>query len=1052
MTRKLNGRTFTYYSRRIWFILFVFLFPHFLFAQSTPSTFRRLGTDDGLSGGLARCMIQDTKGFIWIGTYSGLDKYDGYSFKHYSAKPFDSSGLLSEDIHAITEDSSGTIWTGTSTTGLNALNPKSDLMKHYLHDPKNTQSLSSNNILFLFTDSRKRLWVLTSEGLDQFEPVRKTFIHYTISYESEDRYRDDRTSIFEDQKHRIIIQRDYILFYADSLKRTCIPFRIKEKEEKLAIDFVYQGKYECIAKVKAGKGTKLCKIDLFSQKVLVWYCDFPPWFIGDIQPRDSTSYFIGTSSGIYILHTDQKKLEPIPIKVEALPNIQVPMIYSMLIDRNGNLWAGSRNGEVYELEKDHNLFLTNELHVLPERTDALSKIARTLRVTRSGALMAATASGHVLTWDSTQRQFLYSYAVSPFNDVIHPRWIFDILEDKEGNFWHAVANEGPFLLKGKGSKTLNVMFGPSDTVTSPPIAKWGLALYEDRSGNIWCGTYNQSGRENDFLKYDPDSKLTKTFTLSTKRDSDQSNGITCFLEDRSGQFWIGAYKGLYSFDRATEKVVHYQYDSSYAKSHRDDWVKFIYEDRAGNFWLGTDGLVLFDRTMKKFTHFSEERGLQSSHVRAILEAKDGALWISTLSGISRFDPVNKTFVNFGWSDGIRESNFQGLAAGVLPNGEMFFGASDGVTSFFPEQWNSGVVFSPLVITSFNVSGKKRFAELTNADEIELPYNENDFSFEFAALDFNSPLKKRYAYKLEGWDDDWIQAGSHNYAAYNNVRPGRYIFRVKTYNSQGVWDPNEIMVKLSITPPFWETWWFRGLCILFFLVLVALWRRRKVHNNQEFEKNLDEARERERIKIAGELHDGPLQDLYATRFILEGPTEEIGKSSTVALHGLLKKVRSDLRSITGELQIPKFETGFADEIRFFADAFQEKYPELKVEILAQELRFTLTDDAQQNIFRIYRSSMSNIAKHARAKNVAISFVTNEQSISLSIEDDGIGFDNTVVAKGNDGEKHFGMFLNQYYAQTIGAKFQVQSSPGKGTTVTIFYERPRQTLSKLIGLWM
>ena len=216
-----------------------------------------------------------------------------------------------------------------------------------------------------------------------------------------------------------------------------------------------------------------------------------------------------------------------------------------------------------------------------------------------------------------------------------------------------------------------------------------------------------------------------------------------------------------------------------------------------------------------------------------------------------------------------------------------------------------------------------------------------------------------------------------------------------------------------------------------------------------ERQLVEARGRDLINHAADLHDGPLQDLYATRFILESPPSAAPPHSEAVLATLLKKVRSDLRTITGELQIPKFETGLADEIRFFAENFQEKHPHLKVSVDAHEPPFVLSSDVQQAIFRIYRSSMSNVAKHALAKNVRVFLVTNSETLSLVIEDDGKGFDLAASSDVIDSDKHYGILLNQHYAHQVGAKFKISSSPGYGAIVSVTYEKPSRGLKKFFN---
>jgi signal transduction histidine kinase len=340
------------------------------------------------------------------------------------------------------------------------------------------------------------------------------------------------------------------------------------------------------------------------------------------------------------------------------------------------------------------------------------------------------------------------------------------------------------------------------------------------------------------------------------------NDVRAIYEDSTGVLWVGTFGGIDLLDDQTSHFTIYHHDPKNPQSLSNDMVSCIFEDQNGTIWVGTfgGGLNRFDRTTRSFTHYTSKDGLPDDTVYGILTDTNGTLWMSTNKGLSEFDPEAKTFRNYDISDGLQGDQFNPGAYFQSKSGEMFFGGTQGLNAFYPEQVVDNPVPPPVVITAFQKFNQTVQTDLVSNDTVQLSYQDSFISFEFAALDYNAPGKNQYAYQLEGVDKDWIYAGTRRYASYTNLHGGDYTFRVRASNNDGIWNSEGIAIRIHITPPFWETWWFVGILGLMIVggsIGGYRLRVRSIENrNRELEKQVEErTREAEqRSKVAESLHD------------------------------------------------------------------------------------------------------------------------------------------------------------------------------------------------------
>jgi ligand-binding sensor domain-containing protein len=1053
-----------------WLILFSLIVGSFILsceadAQNNLFSFQHFGTSEGLSEGRVTCLLQDSKGFLWIGTFNGLNKYDGYNFKHFYATPHDTSGLQGNVITALCEDSAHTIWVGTRRGGLYTIDRRTNHFHRYSHDTLSRRSLSSDDIAGLLCDSKGRLWVATSEnGLNYFDRSTSSFVRYAyFKQAAESKSVSDILRLFESLSGTIIINgiingRGCPIEF-DPRTGESRPFALDSNASLFSSIWKSANPAGYFVIPSNGSPTKLFYASGSiageqpqSEYILVG----TPTFIlpRALEGEDSKaihSYLIGTNRGLCVLDMSNHTVESLPIGSEQQGIAYNNIFTCGLLDKQGRLWVGSYNG-LYTLSEDASTFRKHFLQSKVREASGISQTVRSLHVDLHGKLLAGTFSGQLFEWSDEDRKFRTAPSLSgPKNHIP----INGIADQPNGTRWLA-ATSGAFFVQPVGLNKpvcLNDQSCKIKVLSNFPVrisrgclptGSCGYVVHYDREGRVWLGSGMTVDKNDATLhSYDSRTGMVESYVYpGSGSEHAGMHGVYAILEDHQNSFWIGTAEGLFLLDRTSKQFTSYLYDPNNKYSLNQNAISTLYEDDRGRIWVGTwsGGLDLFDQKTGRFTHFVEADGLPSNIIYSILEDKAGTLWIATGRGICHFDPDKKTFRNYDVDDGLLDNEFQPNAAAMLPTGEMFFGGNHGVTSFFPERLQEKIPNAPIVVTSFSAGYTPYASELVNGDRVMLDYTQNTLSFEFASLDYSGPTKKRYAYMLQGVDHDWLICGNRNNGSYNNLPPGHYVLRISTATSVGSLNTGGIGIDFFISAPYWQTWWFQLLVGSSIVGLILIWFFRLRARQRVAQVMLDRALENERLNIAGELHDGPLQDLYATRFVLEEISPHANAATfraTTDLDTILKKVRSDLRLITGELQLPRFENGLSQELVQLLEVFGEHNPDLRIITDIEDQPDTLSLKVRQNLFRICRTALANVKRHANASELNARFSQTGRMYEMEIADNGCGFSvpSTFDALGR--EKHYGLILMHAHAHEIGAKLNISSVPGKETRIHVTY---------------
>jgi signal transduction histidine kinase/ligand-binding sensor domain-containing protein len=556
-------------------------------------------------------------------------------------------------------------------------------------------------------------------------------------------------------------------------------------------------------------------------------------------------------------------------------------------DHLGNLWVGTQNGlDFLSLESASSTRgRFNFLHYRHDPFDPNSlgsSVVWSIYEDRSGVMWFGTYGGGLNKYNrSTERFRLYQHHPNLPNSL-SDNMIWSIVEDSLGRLWIGTFNGGLNMLDRAADKL--VVYRHDETESESLLSDDVRSILEDASGNLWIGTAGglnrldpRTNRFTDFThdpedpsslsgnrvnvllpdksgaiwvgtRYDGLNRLdpsTGEFTRYQNRPDDPlslgDDRVWALYEDHLGAVWVGTLNGISVLDPESDQFIRYQHDPQDPNSLSSNSVFSFYEDPDGFMWIGTwgGGLNRFDRSTGTFDHFTEGDGLPNDTIYGIEVDADGHLWMSTNRGLSRFDPRSGTFQNYDVRDGLQDNEFNVGAHFKSESGEMFFGGIQGFNALFPSEIQQNPHVPPIVITTFYKFNQPVRQDLLPNERIELSYKENFVAFEFSALDFNAPDKNRYAYMLEGLDEEWIESGTRRYVSYTNLKAGDYIFLVKGSNSDGVWNEEGIAVRITITPPFWETWWFRGCVLLVLLGSAFGGYRLQVRSTEARRRELEE---------------------------------------------------------------------------------------------------------------------------------------------------------------------------------------------------------------------
>ncbi|MFC1607987.1 two-component regulator propeller domain-containing protein [Candidatus Latescibacterota bacterium] len=1014
----------------------------------TQITTEKLSSAHGLSQNSVMCILKDSRGFMWFGTQDGLNKYDGYNFTSYRHIPFDKTSIGNSSITQIIEDddnnlwiatlneglfqfdrnteqftyygfepgndasissneindlvyNAGTLWIGTKNNGLCRFDIQTRQTQRYEHKNSDPKSLVDNLINDLHLDRIGNLWIATSAGLDKFNPVRGEFEHYTFASDVTDYHlKNNIYRIYEDSRG---------LFWIGSW------FGLDNFNPQ-------SGNFSTV--FSQGPFTQInCMIE--DSRGDMW-----------LGTRKEGIIQLVVESGTYSKFTHDKYDKN---------SISSNEIKSLFEDEFGTIWIGTKDGGINKL-KQRSIPFSNfgELQNGPLSLNV--NLVYSLFEDENGIIWVGTGGGGLNKIDLTSNITKYYIPNSQSAHAFGQYTLPVIYKDTAGRFWCGTAGEGLQLFNTDTG--LFTVFGYKSGLHNNGvlISRYILDIYEDSEGSLWLSTphgLNHISRDLDsidFYQNDP-----------ADPQSISSNSVYCTFETSTGELLVGTGNGLNIFNRTTGTFTHYRYDPDDESSIGCDIIWYIFEDSNGNIWLGTwgGGLNRFHPETKSFSHYDMSDGLPNNVVYGILEDDDGDLWFSTNEGITCFEINNEFFMNYTEDDGLQCSEFSVGACFKNDIGEMMFGGVYGLTVFNPHDLRKNVVVPPVYITDFFINNEKASFEseiihVSNMSNIVIEHFMNDLSFEFASLDFTSPRKNQYKYKLDGFDSDWIASGNRRYAGYTQLEPGSYVFRVRGTNSDGVWSDNEASIHISIKPPLWDTIFFKMVMFIVVIGILAGGYRIRINYLKKtsdrlsmFTGYLNEAIEKERNYISREIHDELGQALTALKmnvsWIGRNMPDEVPHmyDRIENVSDLINSTINKVRKISENLRPSRLdELGLVTAVEWYVEEFQRQTGVVtSLYIDAEDIE--LGDMERTAVFRIIQESLTNVARHAHASIASVILTKSNNNLEIIVSDDGIGFDEKML----ENIKSFGIMGIRERVRQLKGTFIIDSNARDGCSVKV-----------------
>ena len=778
--------------------------------------FQHLAQDDGLSQSMVYAIEQDATGFMWFGTQEGLNRFDGYDFVVHAPVPGDSSSLANESIRALHIGADGTLWVATDAGGLARYDSAAEDFITYRHDPAAAGSLGSDRVRTVFEDSVGRLWVGTDgAGLALLrDRDAGTFEH--LRHDP-----DDLESIGSDYVWSIAEDGDGSLWVATTqglsrLDAATGKFRRFQHDpanpDSLSNDEVRVVRVDRQRNLWVGTAEGLNRYDRRMDS-------FERFQHDEANPlslsadrinaifQDSTGIlWIGTVDGLNAWNPatrDFMRYREDPANPFSLPHNTVMSIFQ---DRAGVLWVGSYDGI-----SRWNPATRAMLHYRqePNNDDSLSNdTVTTFTEDPAGNIYVGTFGGGINVLDRSRETFSQIVNDPADDESLAGDRVMALLCDSNGRLWAGTRASGLNRMDPDTGRFERFVHDPDDD--SSLSADGVTYVLEDRNGGIWVATFGGG------LNYYDGTKFRHFRHSPDDPTSLSSDRVLVLFEDSSGGIWIGTYaSGLNHLDPYSSKITRYRSDPANPNGLAGDGITMIQEDDGGDLWIGIKGRGLNrwrreDRDAGKlvFDRLSQIDGLPNATIYSGQWDSDGHLWLSTGRGLSRLDTTTLRFRNFDVSHGLQGDEFN-LAAGFrAENGELFFGGMNGFNAFQPMSINGAG--APPVVTITELSTYNEAFDLSDyrssGRAIEFAHDVDVIGFEFAALDFASPDKTRYQYRLDGMDPDWIDAGRHRHASYNNLAAGDYVFRVRAINNNGVGSASDASLAFTVSAAPWATWW------------------------------------------------------------------------------------------------------------------------------------------------------------------------------------------------------------------------------------------------------
>lgn len=1066
------------------FILFTLLFmPLMALAAVEPvMRFERLSIEQGLSQSVGLSIGQDSEGFMWFGTYDGLNRYDGYQFKLFGHLPEQEDSLSSNTITFIYQDSLGILWIGTEG-GLNRYNRDTQRFVRYTHDIQDSNSLSHNAVSGIAEDADGRLWVATlGGGVNRFDPTTDRFIHYKHQQDKPQSLSHDNVNVlFKDNQGRLWLGTDNGLNRYDAHSDG---FSVITSGDRQPLGLSHN-KVQDIYQDDKGDlwigtfGGGLNRYDVDGNHFTHYRAsEAEPNslindFIWSISQDPQGLLWIGTEGGLSKLEPDTGRFISFTNQIADPHSLSSDVIRDVFRDKRGLMWLGTFGGGINRVDVRQRQF-GHYKHVASKPNSLSHNIVFALHQDNDKNLWVGTFGGGLNRIDGEKGTIEHFMQQSDNPDSLGDNFVWTIHEDSDGILWLGTRN-GAYRFDKTSRKFTPVNY--AQTAVANQIPDSVTAIVKDQRGELWFGTWGQG-----LIRYNEQTGEYQRYNYDAKDEQSISHDlILAMTEDDQGRIWIGTNNGvtLYQPDQDSfVRIGHKEHDPS---SLTPGFVTSIYQDDNRDIWVGTSaGLNKWLPKSGGFIHFSQSDGLPNDVIYCIAEDAAGLLWVSTNRGLSAFNRQLGSFKNYDTSFGLQSNEFNHNACMTGPEGEIFFGGVNGFNRFFPDKITLVKQPPEMVFTNFLVANEavdisaqpdlddRTFyldKAISQLERLDIGYRQNLVSFEFSALDYHSPLKNQYQYKLEGYDEKWLTADPKiRLATYTNLPSGIYTLRVKGSNSDGFWNEKGVSIDLHVSPPPWMSWWALTMYLFSFVLTIAyvayfLGQRKNERRVIEQLKEVDKLKDDFLAKMSHEIRTPTNAVVGLSRLALNAKTEqerrehistvlESGDSLLELINDILDFSKINAAQMTIE-QVP-LDLGEVLTQTINQSALRAHEQGLSLAVVTEsEIPMGLIGDPLR-VRQVLVNLVNNAVKFTDTGGVwiGVDFKTEEDGrfmLQCSVNDTGCGMDKTQQAKlfksyvqadtsvsRTHGGTGLGLAIAKQLCELMGGQIWLESEPGKGSS--------------------
>lgn len=1021
----------------------LFGFSPLSYAQDNPVKF--LDISDGLSNNSVTTIFQDSDGYMWFGTYDGLNRYDGYNFKVFRNRINDKKSLLFNTVYNIEGDSKKNIWVGGSngvciynkTTATfhpveyTISNKKPEVLKDIIHQMRSV----SNNLVLIASQNLGLIAFENGSFVGKHIPLNVLGNRISVN-------NYDAIAIQDDKKNNhswVYIKNVGISSYNYKAKdlKVVFPLSKEVKAMKLGADG------NLLLGTDEGLFLFNTKTGILSENYFSNKCS-----VTDLLVDKKNEIWITTDgSGIYKVIGNSKKAIP----ANGISDNQLAKsnsVWSLYEDKSGNKWFGSLRGGISMLSNTPKYFKSIKYN----SKDLVENFILSFCEDEKNNVWVGTDGAGLKYWNRKNNTY------TNYSNKLSSKFITGIIRDNNNEIWLSTWAGGVNKINPKtNSVTQYSCYNPY----TKQIEKNIWFVYKDSKANIWASATNEGSlylfdrEKNSFILFD--SSITN---------------LQCITETSDGKLWAGNYTSLFSIEKSTRKVN---------KIAIGNPVRYIHEDKDKNLWLCTQegGLLLFDRKTNTFKRLTTDDGLPSNTVLRLLEDNEGNLWMSTYNGICRYDKKRKTFRNFSVNDGLQSNQFSFNAGLKLSTGEFIFGGLNGFNIFFPEaikgfNQKNNLLLSDFYVNNQPIEESKNDLEwdLGKIKKVSLPYDQTTLSLEFVALDYNNADKINYAYYLEGWDEQWNYVGQARKANYARLTEGKYIFKVKTTNFKGGWNKEVSLITIEVLPPWYRTWWAYALYLL--AGIGAIFAYLQYSKNKEKLKykvkiaELESKKEKEIAEKQSSMFTYISHEFRTPLSLIINPLkkavqkESVQNGSSGSDLAIAHRNARRLLSLVDQLLLFRKAENDADSLRLSAinvnnlcnevyQCFvnQAKDKSIKYNFIIPDHEIVIIGDYEKIEISLF-NLMSNAFKYTPiGGEINLKLTENDDTVQLEISDNGEGIDpkdiglifekfKQIKSKVSIGTGFgIGLYIVKYFVDKHKGSVTCTSEIGQGSTFTLTF---------------